>query len=60
MSACAEAQQRAKRRRMQTVIAASQWTGGLETLVTQYVSHTTTIFTCAIEAFIKAEGELVS
>ena len=45
---------------MQTVIAASQWTGVLKTLVTQYVPHATTIFTCAIEAFIKAGGELVS
>ena len=60
MSVCADAQLRAKRRRMQTVIAASQWTGVLKTLVTQYAPHATTIFTCAIEAFIKAGGELVS
>ena len=59
MSACAEVQQRS-RRRMQTVIAASRWSGVLKSLVSQYAPQATTVVTCAIEAFIKAGGRLVN
>ena len=59
MAVCADVQQHLVRK-VQMVVAASHWSHQLMSLVSQYTPHATAVFTCAIEAFIKAEGELVS
>ena len=59
MTACADVQRHSVRK-IQVVVAASHWSDQLKSLVSQYTPHATAVFTCAIEAFIKAEGELVS
>ena len=59
MAACADVQRHSVRK-IQLVVAASHWSDRLKSLVSQYTPHATAVFTCAIEAFIKAEGELVS
>ena len=59
MAACAD-MQRHSVRKVQMVVAASHWSHQLTSLMSQYTTHATVVFTCAIETFIKAEGELVS
>ena len=59
MAVCADVQRHSVRK-VQMVVAASHWSHQLMSLVSQYTPHATAVFTCAIEAFIKAEGELVS
>ena len=59
MAACADVQRHSVRK-IQLVVAALHWSDRLKSLVSQYALHATAVFTCAIEAFIKAEGELVS
>ena len=59
MAACADVQRHSVRK-VQMVVAASHWSHQLMSLVSQCAPHATAVFTCAIEAFIKAGGELVS